>query len=109
MAFKDKPSGTEMAAGCGLMLLLMPITVLLNSWALRTLWGWFVVPLGVLPLGTVQAIGVASLVSLLTYKHTDSDTSNKTFWSVVSSAALQSLFRPVFAVAFCAFVRWCAS
>lgn len=41
------------------LLLLLPWTVLLNGWALSTLWGWFVVPLGPPPVGVFHACGLS--------------------------------------------------
>lgn len=42
-------------------------SVLLNGWAFATLWDWFVVPtFGLIQLSIPAAIGIASIVSLLT-------------------------------------------
>jgi hypothetical protein len=42
--------------------------VVLNGVMLSYMWQWFVVPLGVRTIGAVQAIGIAIIVSVLTYK-----------------------------------------
>lgn len=41
--------------------------VALNGLMLSYLWQWFVVPLGVRAIGVPQAIGIAIIVSVLTY------------------------------------------
>jgi hypothetical protein len=41
-------------------------SVILDGWVLTRLWYWFVVPLGVRPLGVAQAIGLAVIVRWLT-------------------------------------------
>lgn len=44
-------------------------SAILNGWVLSYLWAWFLVPLGVRPLGVAWAIGLAVLVGLLTNHH----------------------------------------
>ena len=38
---------------------------LLKGLAISLLWGWFLVPLGVMPIGVVHGIGIASLCMLI--------------------------------------------
>jgi hypothetical protein len=40
----------------------------LNGFMLSYLWEWFVVPLGAPPIGLLHAIGIAVLVSMLTFE-----------------------------------------
>lgn len=49
--------------------ILMAFSSILNGYALSVLWGWFVVPTFSVPaLGIVPAIGIAMMVSYLTYQ-----------------------------------------
>lgn len=52
--------------------LLLAIAVALNGFMLSFMWEWFVVPLGVPSIGIAQAIGIAIIVSVLTYQGGDS-------------------------------------
>lgn len=40
--------------------------ILLRGWATQTLWGWFVVPLGVMSIGLMHAYGLVLVAMLLT-------------------------------------------
>lgn len=48
---------------------LIPVGMFLNALALSVLWGWFVVPLGVVSIGKAHAFGLAVLVNLFTQSH----------------------------------------
>ncbi len=63
--------GGEMTAVAGVFLVvcfflgtLVPL-MLLNGWALSVMWGWFLVPLGLPPIGMAMAIGIGSIIGLL--------------------------------------------
>jgi len=59
---------TESATGIMLviaLILMVPLT-LWSGFVFSTLWGWFVVPLGMFHLGTVHAAGLLALLSMLT-------------------------------------------
>jgi hypothetical protein len=43
------------------------LLLLLHAFAVWVLWGWFLVPLGVPPIGIAWAIGLVSLASLFQY------------------------------------------
>jgi hypothetical protein len=45
---------------------LLALAMVLNGFMLSYMWQWFVVPLGVRPIGLPQAIGIAIIVSMLT-------------------------------------------
>jgi len=53
----------------GLAVLLLVLAYILYGAAFETLWGWFIVPLGAPDIGIVHAIGIVTLIGLLT--HTD--------------------------------------
>lgn len=87
----------------GLLLVAGMITgaYLINGWAILKLWGWFVVPLGVMPIGLAWAIGIAVLASMFGQTPQVSKKSDK--GDEKTSPALAILFvRPLLAV----FVGW---
>ena len=51
----------------------LPFLALLHAVVIRTLWGWFVVPLGVPDVGYAHAYGIAIIMTALTYQHDWSD------------------------------------
>ena len=61
MRFKDE--GVSIFTTIG-VLALIPVLATFSGCILKTLWGWFIVPLGVMPLSLPQAIGIGILVSL---------------------------------------------
>lgn len=44
----------------------------LRAWAVVTLWGWFMSPLGLPQIGMAHAFGLATLLAYLTYHYTPS-------------------------------------
>jgi len=59
------------------VIVLMVVSSVLNGWALSILWGWFFVPtLGMPQISVVQAIGIAMVVSYLTYQYIDDESNN---------------------------------
>lgn len=50
-----------------LLVLMVPITALLNAWVLTLLWGWFLVPFGLPSIGVAHAYGLSVLVTFLNY------------------------------------------
>lgn len=60
------------------LFLVLGISSILNGWVLSILWGWFISPVFGIPAITVgQAIGLAMVVSYLTYQHTENNASKK--------------------------------
>ena len=100
MATRSKNLGVAIAVGAigvPLILGLTAILTILNGWALRILWGWFIEPFGLMPLTMGHAIGVSMIVTFLTYqfesekpKETKSNTGT-IFWAFL---------RPFFSVSF---------
>ncbi len=76
----------------GVLAIIVPLSIW-KGFVLSILWGWFLVPLGVPAIGTAHAIGIAVLVSMLTYQHRKSS----------SEVSLEPLFlsfvSPLFALA----------
>ena len=78
---------------------LMVVGSLARGWALATTWGWFIAPYFGLPsLGIVQAIGIALVVSLLTYQGTETKDDNKDILEVLASLFARVIFVPLFFV-----------
>lgn len=77
-------------------LVLLPAAAVLDGFALRTLWGWFIVPLGLPGITTAHAIGLAVVASALIRIDTRSDESEGAWWVPL----LKILLRPAFAVFF---------
>lgn len=84
-------------------LIMTPVSAILNGWALSKLWEWFVVPPFDLPsLSIPEAIGVALIVSYLTFFHVDAEPNS----SDDNSKALQSIYRSVLAPVFAVAIGW---
>lgn len=62
---KAKKSVMESLGTTTLHLLTLPPCMILGGYVLKTLWGWFMVPLGVRPLGIAWAIGLILLSTKL--------------------------------------------
>ena len=63
-------TGTEILVGCGaallFMLVVLPIQAILGGFVLSQLWGWFMVPFGVVAISIPWAIGLSLLVGTFT-------------------------------------------
>lgn len=61
--------------------------VLMNGWALATLWGWFIVPVFDAPrLRIVEAIGVSSVVGILFSSRRSERKEEQEFWEWIAEA-----------------------
>jgi hypothetical protein len=71
------------ALRCIGMLLVLLLLILLRSMVLTKLWDWFIVPLGVLPIGLAHAYGLALTATMFTdryaAKSSDKETGVKVF------------------------------
>lgn len=47
------------------LLLIAPFDILCYSLSLKILWGWFMVPIGLAPIGKAHAFGISVVASLL--------------------------------------------
>lgn len=45
-----------------------PLFAVFEGFALKTLWAWFLVPLGLPAIGLAHAVGVAALIGLVTHQ-----------------------------------------
>jgi len=48
------------------LLVMIPLSILMNAFVLHKLWAWFMVPLGIAPIGLAHAWGLAILIGLFT-------------------------------------------
>lgn len=55
------------------LLLLIPLFATVNGLLLMCLWGWFIVPLGAIPLTLPHAIGIGIIISLFKTSVKDKD------------------------------------
>ena len=61
------------------MIVLIPISVFMNGWALSLLWGWFISPpFGIPTLTIMQAFGVALVCSFVAIPHKSDSRDEKT-------------------------------
>ncbi len=61
---KGNESGGEVAMGCALILIMIPIGILLKGFVLCKTWMWFMVPLGVIPISQAHAYGLTTMAAL---------------------------------------------
>lgn len=81
--------------------ILMVFSSIFNGYALSVLWGWFVVPtFGAPALGVVPAIGVAMVVSYLTYQMHDCKKEETSFGETIAKGTAVAILKPSFALFF---------
>ena len=54
-----------------LSIVFIPGVFLLNGYVIMVLWGWFIVPLGIIALSLPMAMGISLLVSYMNFQHSD--------------------------------------
>lgn len=59
-----KDTAGEKAFGCFLIVASFPLGMIARGWALTVMWGWFVVPLGVMQISFPHALGLTGCVTL---------------------------------------------
>ncbi len=80
---------------------------LLNGWALRVLWNWFLVPMGAPAITLLGAIGIAIIVGFLQPRMTESKAKDsRSSAEILLEAFLWIAARPLIAVAWAATIRW---
>ncbi len=76
-------------------------SVLMNGWALATLWKWFVVPtLGAPLLSIPAAIGASIIVTYLTHQDVESTDTDDSWEKSMLNKFLVGTFKPLFALLF---------
>lgn len=88
--------------GCLLVLLITPISIALNGWALATLWAWFIAPVfSVSNLSIANAIGIATVVNFIVPKPAKPKSDTKpTIQEAIGQSLLEVFLIPLFAVLF---------
>lgn len=77
------------------------LTATLKGWALSLLWKWFIAGSFNLPeIGIANAIGISTLISLLTYQHIDCQPSDKDSTEKMFTNIFISVFSPLCALGF---------
>ena len=61
---KPKESSDEMLAGCLMLLIGIPLSVLSRAWGGWLLWGWFALPLGAPEIGPATFYGLGLVLSM---------------------------------------------
>lgn len=80
-----------MVAPFAIVALVVPV-VLLRSWVITMLWGWYIVPgFNVAPLRMSVAFGLSTIVVMLSPKR-NSKKENETFGMLATDALLNQLF-----------------
>lgn len=79
----------------------MVVGTVVSGYVLSVLWGWFIVPTLRLPqLSIVPAIGIATVVSYLTYHEVDCQPKEEKAGYKVTKAVVLSFVRPLLALLF---------
>ena len=82
---------------------LVAVSTLWKGYVLSVLWVWFAVPLGAPAVGVIQAMGIALLVSFLTYQHIRSPKKEQSTAEAIGDATGMALMYPLIALG----VGWC--
>lgn len=85
-------------SGCIMALALGPpmmiAGVMWRGFVLAKLWLWFLVPLGVAPLGIAQAIGISALVSMLTHQAQKTEKTDESLNDLLFKGAIRLALDP---------------
>lgn len=93
-------TASKFLGGFLLMVAVMVITALVNGFTLATLWAWFIIPTFGLPaLGIASAIGLAMVVSFLTYQYSSKKEESDGFVEDMLKALMMSLVRAAITLA----------
>lgn len=93
---EEKANGWIALAG----VVTIPVALFLKAFALCYLWEWFIVPLGMDPIGKAHALGIATVVCMLTPDHTPKSSDDGDPFAKMLSAIFVSVFGPLFALFF---------
>lgn len=81
---------TSTFAGVIFVALIVLLTIE-QGWAISTLWGWFLVPLGLPEIGIAMAIGVAATASAIKSRALRNKSDKSDAWKDIVAIALQPL------------------
>lgn len=95
----DNSSTSTLFLGFIIALLMIPLTVALNGWALSILWSWFVVPIFGLPaLSLASALGLSIVVSFMTHQDVDCEQPDRSMSATWSRVVAITVGRPLLAL-----------
>ena len=98
MSYEDK---TSAALGCILTLTAIPVSAIASGMVLVKMWEWFVIPIFHLPPLTVgYALGIASIVSYMTYQSIDCSEPDRTPIENAVRSWVSALMRPLVTLLF---------
>jgi hypothetical protein len=79
--------------------LLIALSSIFNGYALKVLWGWFIVPVFHLPqLSIPSAIGIALVVGYLTKQSSDCETKKREGVATILYPILEAILKPSIAL-----------
>lgn len=80
------------------VMVMIPVGAIANGLALSTLWGWFIIPaFGAPALSIVTAIGLAMVVSYMTYQYNETQQAGNTTTALIK-AIIMTILRPAMAL-----------
>jgi|GEM_PF-3051235 hypothetical protein len=68
-----------------ILLICLALSCFFSGWILKTMWAWFIVPLGVMPLSIAHAIGVDSLLTIYRFRYRKRDDNEDWYIPVVGA------------------------
>ncbi len=97
MSRKSDDSGGEIAVGCLLVLITIPVGCLMRGFVLAKLWYWFLVPFGLPAISLAHAYGLAVTVALFHGLSSSSKSEGSdSIWGVVGKAICGMILAPLF-------------
>lgn len=93
--------GASKALGCILMIIAIPLSALASGFVLVRMWAWFVMPVfAVSPLSIGYALGIALIVSYMTYQGNNNCTQKpRSALEAGGEMLVTALLRPLFTLA----------
>ena len=90
-----------------LVVVMAPVVILvgaiLKGFVLSVMWSWFMVPTFSLPeISTVQAIGIALVISYLTHQRVDCEKPKREYSELIAGAVIDAILTPLFVL----FIGW---
>jgi hypothetical protein len=78
------------------ILLMLPAALIINGLLLKVMWGWFMVPLGLRPVGIAHALGISLLVGLLAGSEESNKEPAKRFIGMIIKPIIYLIFGATF-------------
>jgi hypothetical protein len=101
---EEKEEPATVLAGCLLLIVMLPIGIIIRGFVLKTLWLWFLVPLGLPPISFGLAWGLSIITAMFTHQHS-SKTTGKKMSTIVGTAIGVDFLGPFLAL----FAGWLAT